>query len=146
VAAHHVEEALRIGGEAVDVGRPVGGMTLAFAQGCRSQALLAAGRTEEAARGFVAATQATRDVGVVPYELGWTALSLLPLFPEVGAAVLGATDALFAANGDPDVYPPEDLLAPARTAYETEYAEQLARGRDLGWPEVVTLLDDLDLG
>jgi predicted ATPase/class 3 adenylate cyclase len=146
VAAQRTEEALRVGGEAVDVARPVGGLTLAFAQGCRSQALLAAGRTEEAARGFVAATQATRDVGVVPYELGWTALSLLPLFPEVGAAVLGATDALFAANGDPDVYPPEDLLAPARTAYETGYAEQLARGRDLGWPEVVTLLDDLDLG
>lgn len=146
VAAKRVEEALLVGREALDAGRPVGGMSLAFPQGCYSQALLVAGRTEEAARGFVAATRAARDAGVVPYELGWTALSLLPVAPEAGAAVLGATDALFAVNGDPDLYPPADLLGPARARCEAEYGEQLDEGRTLGWPAVVDLLDDLDLG
>jgi predicted ATPase/class 3 adenylate cyclase len=146
VAAHAIDEALQVGRQAVEQGREVGGMSHAFPQGCRARALLAAGRQREAAGEFVAALRATRDAGVHPYDLGWAAVALAPLFPELGAAVLGATDALYTITDDRDLYPPADLLDPARAHLETGYGEQLAEGRRLGWPAVVTLLDDLDLG
>lgn len=145
VAAHAIDDALQVGRQAVEQGREVGGMSHAFPQGCFARALLAAGRQREAAREFVAAARTTRDAGVQPYDLGWAAVALLPFAPDVGAAVLGGTDALYVITDDRDLYPPADLLDPARAHYEAGYGEQLAKGRALGWPAIVTLLDDLDL-
>ena len=145
VAAHDVDEALRVGRRAVEMAQPTGGMALAFPLGCYSQALLLAGRPREALSGFLDAMRTTRDAGVDPYELGWTAVALLPFAPEAGASVLGAADGLFARTRDSDLYPPEDVLGPARAVYEARYAEHLARGLEIGWPHVVTLLDALDL-
>lgn len=145
VAAGQLDEALHVGRQGEEMVRPVGGMTHAFPLGTLSRAQLSAGQHREAARGFVTAVRTTRDAQVVPYDLGWVAVALLPLAPGVGASVLGAADLLFERAGDPDLYPPDELLAPARALFESEYAADLARGRELGWPGVVTLLDDLDL-
>jgi predicted ATPase/class 3 adenylate cyclase/tetratricopeptide (TPR) repeat protein len=146
VAAGDLDEALRVGQEAVTMGTSAGAIQNAFPRGAHSRALLTAGQGRDAARGFVESLQASRDAQIDPYDLGWAAVALLPFAPPVAAAVLGATDALFERTRDRDLYPPEDLLSPARERLTTQHPEGLAEGRRLGWPAVVTLLDDLDLG